>query len=39
MGTDTYDMYRRLGWTLEEIWQYASEMFTYDDEVEIEEEE
>ncbi len=38
METDTYDMYRKLGWTPEEIWQYASETEHCDDEIEIEEE-
>ncbi len=39
MGTDTYDMYRRLGWTSSEIWSFASEMEHCDDGIGIEEEE
>lgn len=31
MDTKTYDMYRNLGWTVEEIWQYASEMEHYEE--------
>lgn len=34
MGVDTYDMYRNLGWTPEEIWNFATESECCDDEVE-----
>lgn len=26
MDTVTYDMYKNLGWTTQEIWEFASEM-------------
>lgn len=39
MGTDVYDMYRRLGWTPNEIWNFASETEHCDDGIDIDEEE
>ena len=31
MDNRTYDMYRNLGWTPEEIWEFATEMEHTDD--------